>query len=31
MRIPPENCWVWQFGAFWLLLLALFVGLDLFA
>jgi hypothetical protein len=28
MRIPPENLWLWQFGAFWLILAALFVVLE---
>jgi hypothetical protein len=28
MRIPPDHLWLWHFGAFWLLLLALIVGLE---
>jgi len=31
MRIPPENLWLWHIGAFWLLLVALFVVLERWA
>jgi hypothetical protein len=28
MRIPPDNLWLWQFGVFWLILVAVFVALE---
>ena len=31
MRIPPDNLWLWQFVAFWLLLIALCVVLEVTA
>jgi hypothetical protein len=29
--IPPDNCWIWHFVAFWLLLIALCVLLEVTA
>jgi len=31
MRLPPENLWAWQFTAFWLLLVAVCVVLEVAA